>query len=102
MFNADPRSGRKNQPANDDALWMVGGGILTLGILGVLLWSLGAILDPTVENSSNNPVQILLDQGRGYLPVGGIQLTVFILSLLLLLSVLMMLLIVWRRSRGTS
>ena len=56
MFSTDPRSGRKNQPANDEALWIVGGGILTLGIMGVLLWTLGAILDPTVENSSNNPV----------------------------------------------
>lgn len=102
MFSTDPRSGRKNQPANDEALWMVGGGILTLGIMGVLLWTLGAILDPTVENSSNNPVQILMDQSRGYLPVGGIQLTVFILGLVLLLAVIVMLIVVWRRSRGTS
>lgn len=101
MFSADPRSGRKNQPANDEALWIIGGGALTLGIMGVLLWALGAILDPKVQNTSNNPVQILMDQGRGYVPVGGIQITVVALGLLLLLAVLVMLMVVWRRSRGT-
>ncbi|ALQ32550.1 conjugal transfer protein TraG [Arthrobacter sp. YC-RL1] len=102
MFNADPRSGRKNQPATDETLWIIGGGILTLGIVGVLLWTFGAILDPNVENTSNNPVQILMDQSRGFLPVGGIQIAVFALGLLLLLAVIAMLLVVWRRSRGTS
>ncbi|MGP9543367.1 conjugal transfer protein TraG, partial [Glutamicibacter sp. AOP5-B1-3] len=102
MIGTDPRSGRKNQPANDDALWMVGGGILTLGILGVLLWTFGAILDPKVENASNNPVQILMDQGRGYLPVGGLQITVFVIGMLLLIAVILMLVVVWRRSRGTT
>lgn len=102
MFNADPRSGRKNQPANDETLWIIGGGILTLGIMGVLLWTLGAILDPNVPQSSNNPVQILMDQARGFLPVGRLQIAVFALGLLLLLAVIVMLVVVWRRSRGTS
>ncbi|MGC0271245.1 type IV secretory system conjugative DNA transfer family protein (plasmid) [Glutamicibacter soli] len=102
MFNADPRSGRKNQPANDETLWIIGGSILTLGIMGVLLWTFGAILDPNVPQSSNNPVQILMDQARGFLPVGGIQIAVFTLGLLLLLAVIAMLVVVWRRSRGTS
>lgn len=102
MFNADPRSGRKNQPANDELLWIIGGGILTLVIMGVLLWTLGAILDPNVPQSSNNPVQILMDQSRGYLPVSGLQIAVFALGLLLLLAVIVMLVVVWRRSRGTS
>jgi len=102
MIGTDPRSGRKNQPANDEAVWMLGGGILTLAIMGVLLWTFGAILDPKVENTSNNPVQILMDQGRGYLPVGGLQITVFVIGLALLLVVVAMLVVVWRRSRGTT
>lgn len=102
MFTSDPRSGRKNQPAANDTAWMIGGGIFTLGIVGVMLWTVGAILDPSVPQSSKNPLQILMDQGRGYLPIGGIQLSVFILGLLLLLSVIVMLVVVWRRSRGSS
>jgi len=102
MFTSDPRSGRKNQPATNDTAWMLGGGILALGIVGVMLWTVGAILDPSVPQSSKNPVEILMDQSRGYLPVGGLQVTVFILGLLLLLAVIMMLIVVWRRNRGTS
>jgi len=102
MIGTDPRSGRKNQPANDEAVWMIGGGALALFIVGVALWTFGAILDPKVENASNNPVQILMDQGRGYLPVGGLQITVFAIGMLLLIAVILMLLVVWRRSRGTA
>ena len=102
MIGTDPRSGRKNQPANDETLWMIGGGILALLIFGVVLWTFGAILDPKVENASNNPVQILMDQGRSYLPVGRLQITVFVIGMLLLIAVILMLIVVWRRSRGTT
>ena len=98
MLGTDPRSGRKNQPANDETLWMIGGGVLSLVIVGVMLWTLGAIIDPGVEQTSNNPIQLLMDQGRGYLLVGGIQLTVFALGMLLLLSLALMLVVVYRRS----
>ena len=98
MIGADPRSGRKNLPANDETLWMVGGVVLSLVIVGVMLWTLGAIIDPGVEQASNNPIQLLVDQARGYVPVGGMQLTVFALGMLLLLALTLMLVVVYRRS----
>ncbi|MFF5794537.1 type IV secretory system conjugative DNA transfer family protein [Paeniglutamicibacter sp. NPDC012692] len=98
MIGADPRSGRKNQPANDEALWMFGGGVLSLVIVGVMLWTLGAILDPSVEQTSNNPIQLLMDQGRGYAPVGGIQVLVCALGMSLLVAVAVMLVVVYRRN----
>ncbi|WP_443459522.1 hypothetical protein [Glutamicibacter ardleyensis] len=69
---------------------MIGGGALALLILGVVLWTLGSILDPKVENASNNPVQILMDQGRGYLPAAGLQITVFAICMLLIAVILML------------
>lgn len=94
----DPRSGRKNQPASNDAAWMAAGGILALAVVGALLWGTGAVLDPRVEPPTNNPVSILMDQARGYLPVGGIQVLVFTLGMFLLLGVAAMLMQQWARS----
>jgi type IV secretory pathway TraG/TraD family ATPase VirD4 len=94
----DPRSGRKNQPASNDSAWMAASGVLALAVVGALLWGIGAVLDPGVEPPTNNPASIIMDQARGYLPVGGIQVLVFALGMALLLGVAAMLMQQWARS----
>lgn len=93
----DRRAGRREQPADSQTTWLVLTGAL-LGLIAlVALWVVGAKLDPTVSSNSANPVQLLVDQVRGRTPIGGVQLLIFVLGLLVLAATGAALLWAWRR-----
>ncbi|QCU79608.1 conjugal transfer protein TraG (plasmid) [Citricoccus sp. SGAir0253] len=84
MFS-DPRPGRRTQPASAETGWVLAAGALTALIGVVVLWTVGAWLDPTTDTDTG-PVDLLAAQATGQVPVGGVQLAVFCTGLLLLLG----------------
>ncbi|HRO95326.1 MAG TPA: conjugal transfer protein TraG, partial [Citricoccus sp.] len=84
---SDPRPGRRTQPASAETGWVLAAGALTALIGAVVLWIVGAWLDPNTDtDAAGGPVGLLAAQATGELPVGGVQLAVFGLGLLLLLG----------------
>lgn len=99
----DPRAGRGRQPAGGDSMW-IGLCLVLVGVVAVaLLWCGAAALDPAVSSEGRGPVQLILDQLRGRLRVGGLQVAVFAGGLVLLLLVAVLLGVIWKRlNKGRS
>lgn len=104
-MSRDPRPGRKAQPASNEPVWAGAGILLSMMVLAMMLWFFGAVLDPTVDtsiaSSTSNPATLLLAQGRGYLPVGGIQVLIFGAGMAVLLTVAALVLVLWRHRTRT-
>lgn len=84
---SDPRPGRRTQPASTETGWVLAAGALTALIGAVVLWMLGAWIDPAFDTDTNTgPVELLAAQATGEAPVGGVQLAVFGIGLLLFLG----------------
>lgn len=98
----DPRPGRRTQPASAETGWVLAAGVLTAVLGGALLWTVGAWLDPaTRTHTAGGPVELLLGQATGNVPVGGVQLAVFGLGLVVLLVVAAAFVVVVRRTQKT-
>lgn len=87
MSLTDPRPGRRTQPASAETGWILAAGALTAVIGGAMLWAAGAWIDPAVDTgAAGGPVELLIGQATGGAPVGGVQLAVFLIGLVLLLG----------------
>lgn len=95
---ADPRPGRRTQPASSETGWVLAAGLLTLGIGALALWIFGAWIDPTI-GATGGPFDILISQATGDTPVGLWQLIVFVAGAAVLLIVAAAFLVVMRRGR---
>ncbi|GAA1133730.1 type IV secretory system conjugative DNA transfer family protein [Citricoccus alkalitolerans] len=96
---ADPRPGRRTQPASSETGWVLAAGLLTLGIGALGLWVFGAWIDPTIGGTSGGPLDVLISQATGHIPVGAWQLIVFAAGVAVLLVVAAAFLVVVRRGQ---
>ncbi|MFC7403439.1 type IV secretory system conjugative DNA transfer family protein [Citricoccus sp. GCM10030269] len=88
MIVNDPRPGRRSQPASSETGWILAAGLLTLLVGATVLWAAGAYLDPVTRgHTSAGPVELLLGQATGSIPIGRMQVAVFVAGVVVLLLV---------------
>lgn len=73
------RPGRQPQPGSGEAPWIIIGALLTLVIVAGLTWWAAALLDAELRavNPHQDPVNLIIGQARGSLPVTSGQLLYF-------------------------
>lgn len=83
------QAGRKPQPYSAEMPWIIGGAVLTFGVVVCLAWWVGGLASAPVREGvgSNNPVEMLLAQFSRRAPVTGLQLLIFTAIMAVMLGV---------------
>ena len=98
------RAGRKPQPGNAETPWIIVGVVLAFGIVAGLIWWTTAFLDPELRavNPHQDPVNLMIDQATGTLPVTSGQLLYFTLGFGIFVLVGLLLAVAAMRARKNT
>lgn len=83
------RAGRRAQPGTSETPWMIAAGALCFALLLALLWWGASLADSTVRAAAgrHDPVNLIVGQITGAVPVTGLVLGLFAAGLILILGV---------------